>query len=159
MTPIDPDHPGTTGESDPLEAALHSLNLADRAPDPTFTHRVLAALPPPDATTRGVGLPGARAPRWRAALAPALVGLGLLIMVATGDAFGLLGAWWQDAGDWLAAAASDAADLGALLDTIPGGGLAPEAYLGLVLGACFFILGTGAFLLHTLSPPALSAEY
>jgi putative zinc finger protein len=140
-------------ELDALEVDLRTLALTDRAVDPAFARRVLAALPPRNAVAAPVRPVTAGLAAWwqrqRAALV--LVVAGLLIMLLTGDT-GLLTGWWQSAGDWWNTAASpDAGGVMALVGTLPGDGTSAEAYLGLVIGALVLAVGAGVFLLHALN--------
>ena len=143
---------------DDLEADLGLLRPAPAAPDPAFTRRVLAALPPP-ASLAGVA-PGRELAAWwrRQAAALTLVVAGLLVMLATNDAVALLGNAWQQANIWAnTATTSDAAAVGALWSAGQGGAATPEAYIGLVIGAILLVLGTGVFMVRTLTTPLAPA--
>jgi hypothetical protein len=97
-------------------------------------------------------LAGLRAWGRQQVAALSLVLLGLLIMLATGDALALLGNWWQEAGAWYdAASTTDGAGVGALMGMLPGGSTAPEAQLGLVIGAVLLALGAGVFVIRAIS--------
>lgn len=136
-----------------LEAALRRLSLADRQQGPEFTLRVMASLPtrPAQATAEASGLLAWWRHQWSAG---ALVLTGLLVMLLTGDAFELLSSAWQGASDWVSTAAStDAGTLGTGLTALAATA-APEAYLGLVVGAILVVLGAGTFVLHSLNTPA-----
>ncbi|HMA37795.1 MAG TPA: hypothetical protein VKY74_25300 [Chloroflexia bacterium] len=135
-----------------LETDLASFSLAGRPAGADFTRQVLAALPPRAAAPVPIAGP---AVWWgHQALAAGLVLTGLLILLATSDVMTLLAGWWQHAGDGLSAVVtSDGEGVGNWLNSLPGTALAPEAYLGLVLGAVILALGAGAFMVRTLAAP------
>ena len=144
---------GRLAALDALEADLLTLRLADRAPDVAFVAGVMAALPlapaPAPAEANGPALAGWWR-RQRAAMALALA--GLLIMLLTGDALGLLTTWSQDVGAWFSSTVSESESIN-LLGPSATVGATPEAYLGIVIGAVVLALGAGVFLLRALGAP------
>jgi anti-sigma factor RsiW len=167
MAFLDPDRAGAVGAHlegcaacagrlaalEALETDLWTLQLADRAPDAPFVAGVIAALPlapaPVEAAAGGPALAGWWR-RQRAAVALALA--GLLIMLVTGDALGLLAAWSQDVGAWFTSTVSESESI-SLLGPSATVGATPEAYLGIIIGAVVLALGAGVFLMRALAAP------
>ncbi|MDQ2806077.1 MAG: hypothetical protein M3Z04_04025 [Chloroflexota bacterium] len=162
------DRPATSTDDDPaLEADLHQLRLTGRPLPPTFTAAVLADLSPyPSPTKRGeldggsIGSPslrrgggrGVRSAWWQGQVAACVLGLlGLAIMLGTADLTGVLTGWWSAADTWLTGFATDGGNaLDLLWSAVSTGSAAPQASLGLIVGALILALGAGGFLLRSL---------
>ncbi len=145
------DRASAAADDPALEADLQQLRLADQPLPPRFTATVLAALTPyPAPVAREV-----RSVRawWRGQAASlGLALLGLAIMLGTADLAGVLTGWWSAAETWLANFATDGSNaLDLALTAFTGSAGAPQAGLGLTVGALILALGAGGFLVRNLA--------